>query len=290
MKEENLFSFSRELMTKRCLREFYLHAHYAFGEYDADSADSERNHVHLLKQLKSAENFKAALISEIFHHIFIKGSSFSDFKRALMHKFFCAKDDMLLGNYFADHLAGPILYSFHYEETNFGEMFTVLHNELETWCRGLSANDLLNRLFAQERQNFYPVENVAFINLGRIKIHFPLLGIIKLDNDYYFLNLSNDTQYFETSQVLHLVYADHNLHIDPQYVKHIFINEKNHVTLIEDNYNINISAILNNIAERAANLAAVTAGMADIYSPFAISNSGSKEICSCCRFKEFCRE
>ncbi|MBR1966318.1 MAG: hypothetical protein IKA22_06890, partial [Lentisphaeria bacterium] len=103
MSEEYIFSFSREAMLKRCLREYYLHAFYAYGEYDVESADRKRNHVHLLKQLKSESLFVESILSDSIRKIFVDGMTINEFRRSVMNKFFFAKDDMLLGGYEYSH-------------------------------------------------------------------------------------------------------------------------------------------------------------------------------------------
>ena len=157
MKIERAFSFSREAMLKRCCREYYLHAFYAYGEYEVGAADSERNYVHLLKQLKSEAAFKESLMSQSLRKVFVDGMNIDELLKSLRYDFFRAKDDMLLGAYENDHLANPVLRSFYYDEIGIEKLFTDLHNELSDWAAELLANDLFIKLF-RERAGSSPLQ------------------------------------------------------------------------------------------------------------------------------------
>lgn len=289
MNSETLFSFSRESMLARCVREYFLHAFYAYGEYETGVADRERNHVHLLKQLKSDTLFKNALIHRVLREIFIDGMPLSDLKREVLHEFYLAKDWMLLGEYEFDHLQHPLLKSFYYEEKNFADIFTNLQNELVNWCDKLLANDLLSHLFNEEPQNFYPVDDVPSVFVGNIKIHFPMLGIIKSNNDYYCLNFTASPDFYSTQVCLHLFFCQHNLFISPERVRHVFISETAPVTLLDKDFDINISTEIHNIAQHSAPHLRLIDELKNITDPFSIPLADSPEICSVCRFREFCR-
>ena len=288
MNSEILFSFSRDAMLKRCMREYFLHTVYAYGEYETEAADSERNYVHLLKQLKSESVFKCAILQQSLHKIFIDGMPLSDLKRSVLHDFFRAKDCMLLGEYENDHLQQPLLRSFYYEERNFADMFTDLQNELADWCDRLLGNNLFVRLLSEEVHNFYPAEDVPSVFAGHLKIHFPMVGIIKYDNDYYCLNFAGNADFYSGQAFLHLLYCQNKLYISPERVRHVFINETVPLTLIADNSEINISAEIEKISVCAGSYFNLSRELANITQPFAIPFSGSKEVCSVCRFRDFC--
>ncbi len=288
MNEENLFSFSREAMLKRCPREFYLHTVYAFGEYEVGAADSERNHVHLLKQLRSVQSFKEALLLEVFRKIFIDGLSFYDLKRILLKEFFAAKNDMLLGFYETDHLQSPILSEFYYDEVNIGDFFSEIADELDSAAGNLLGNDLFCHLFEAPRQDFYPSADVASVHIGNIKIYFPLLGVINRAGEFFCLNFCNHAEYYETSAVLDLFYCQQKLHISPEFVRHVFINDSGMIRLENDNSKFNISTVLDDIARRADSHLNIAHELQTVTDPFSIPSANDNSLCTTCRFREFC--
>lgn len=288
MNSETLFSFSRDVMLKRCMREYFLHAVYAYGEYDTEAADSDRNHVHLLKQLKTDTLFKEALLQNSLRKIFTDGMSLCDLQRSVLHDFYRAKDCMLLGEYEFDHLQQELLKSFYYEERNFADMFTDLQNDLVDWCGKLLENDLFLHLFNEEPQNFYAVADVPFVFVGNIKIHFPMLGIIKSDNEYYCLNFAKSADFYSNQAFLHLLYCQHNLFISPERVRHVFISESAPITLLDKNFELNISSEIEHIAERSSAHLRLLDDLKTVVDPFSIPSSGNKDLCSVCRFREFC--
>lgn len=288
MKQEFIFSFSREAMLKRCWREYFLHAFYAYGEYEVGTADSERNYIHLLKQLKSENAFKEFLLSESLRKIFIDGMTVEDLPRALRYAFYRAKDCMLLGAYEEDHLANPLLRSFYYDEINIEDTFTDLHNELSNWAARLLENDLFLKLFREERQNFYIENDIAWIYVGDIKMYFPLLGVINSGGHAYCISFVRNKDFFETSAVLNLLYCQSVLHIPPHNVRHVFLNENDTLTLFADNEKLNISQTLDDIIKRAASHLDCTAELKDFTLPFSVPEAESRESCRFCRFREFC--
>ncbi len=289
MKEELLFSFSREAMLKRCSREFYLHAFYAYGEYEVGAADSERNHVHLLKQLKTAAAFKEFLLQQSLRKVFVDGKNVDDLLMSLRFDFFRAKDDMWLGEYENDHLAHPVLYDFYYDETSFDEMFTALHDELSAWASKLLDNDLFLKLFRSERQNFYIEPDVAHVLIGNIKIHFPLVGVIQHGGIFYCINFVRRSESFDTAAVFDLFYCQQKLHLPLQNVAHVFLNEKDTLFLYNDNSALNISAVLDEVVNRAEAHFYWAEQLKNYFSPFAVPEADNKETCRHCRFREFCR-
>ena len=288
MNEEFLFSFSREAMQKRCLREFYLHTIYSYGEYEVGSAAYDPNLVHLLKQLRSVKSFKEALLGETFRKIFIDGAPFADLKRILLNEFFNAKNDMLLGIYETDHLQSPILSQFYYDEVNIGDFFSDLADDLCSIADNLLNNDLVNSLFNTERQDFYSVSGVASVFLGRIKIHFPLIGVIKRAGVFYCLNFTDDENFFETSAVLDLFYCQQKLHISPEFVRHVFINDSGIIRLENDNSKFNISTVLDDIARRVDAHLNIAHELQTVTDPFSIPSANDNSLCAICRFREFC--
>lgn len=288
MSEEYIFSFSREAMLKRCLREYYLHAFYAYGEYDVESADRKRNHVHLLKQLKSESLFVESILSDSIRKIFVDGMTINEFRRSVMNKFFFAKDDMLLGGYEYDHLQNPLLCSFYYEEKSIAEIFSTVLEQTSNWIEDLLNNDLFVTLFKQERQNFYPVDEVPFVFVGKIKVYFPLSGIIKYDGFYYCFNFVRNAEYYQTYAVLHLLYCQQRLHVSPEFVRHIFLDSENILTLYTELTELNISQVLNDIAERSAHHHYIADMLAEIEDPFAVCKADDPATCKNCRFREFC--
>ena len=288
MREEYIFSFSREIMLKRCLREYYLHAFYAYGEYDVESAYKKRNHVHLLKQLKSEILFVESLLSDSIRKMFVDGLEINGFRRSVLNKFFFAKDDMLLGGYEYDHLQNPLLSSFYYEEKSIAEIFSTVFERTSNWVDNLLNNDLFVTLFKQERQNFYPVDEVPFVFVGKIKVYFPLSGIIKYDGFYYCFNFIRSAEYYETYAVLHLLYCQQRLHVSPEFVRHIFLDSENIFTLYTELTELNISQVLNDIAERSASQYNIAEILSEIENPFAVCEAYDTATCKSCRFREFC--
>lgn len=286
---EIIFSFSREAMLKRCCREYYLHAFYAYGEYEVGAADSERNYIHLLKQLKSETAFKEFLMMQNLRKVFIDGMNIDELLISLRSDFFRAKDDMLLGLYENDHLANPLLRSFYYDEANIEELFTNLHNDLSLWAERLLENDLFLKLFRSERQNFYAECDVPFVYAGDVKIHFPLAGVIKYEGIAYCINFVRNNDFFETSAILDLLYCQNKLHVPPASVRHVFINENDALVFENDNVKFNISAVLDDILKRADSHFYFAEQLKGIESPFAVPEADCKETCHHCRFREFCR-
>ena len=285
-----LFSFSRNAMLQRCMREYFLHTNYAYGEYETGAADRERNHVHLLKQLKNKSLFKSAIMQQSMRKIFVDGMMVSDLKSSVLHDFYLAKDCMLLGEYENDHLQHPLLQSFYYEEENFADMFTDLQNDLTFWCTRLFENDLFMHLFSEEMHNFYPVtEDVPSVYAGDLEIHFPMCGIIKSNNDYYCLNFSNNAEFYSGQAFLHLLHCQHKLHISPERVRHVFINENEPLRLLNNDFEVDISKEIEHLAELAGAYFNLHNELQNVTDPFSIPACGDKDLCSICRFREFCR-
>ena len=201
MSGEINFSFSRDAILKRCVREYYLHYIYAYGSYDRECADKERNHVHLLKQLKSEEGFVESLMFEAFRDIFVGGALFSDLKKTVYRKFFAAKDGMLIGAYEEDHLANPILKSFYYDEVVQADFLNDLQLKIDEWTSVLLNNDLCCSLFNCGREDFYAADEAVSVYVGDIKINFYMLGTIKMNGKFYCLSFVRSREYFSTSAV-----------------------------------------------------------------------------------------
>lgn len=289
MKIERTFSFSREAMLKRCCREYYLHAFYAYGEYEVGAADSERNYVHLLKQLKSEAAFKESLMSQSLRKVFIDGMNIDELLKSLRYDFFRAKDDMLLGAYEEDHLANPVLRSFYYDEIGIEKLFTDLHNDISDWAAELLANNLFIKLFREERHNFHMENDVASVYIGNIKMYFPLFGIIKSEGLAYCISFVRRREFFDTGAVLNLLYCQNKLHIPPHNVRHVFLNEADSLYLFTDNESLNISRTLDDIINRADSHFYFANQLENYFSPFAVPEADSKESCRYCRFREFCK-
>lgn len=289
MNKEFQFSFSREAMLKRCPREYFLHTVYAYGAYDVESADKARNHVHLLKQLKSRVGFKEALMEKCLRRIFIDGTDIKDLKSSLEVAFLKSQSNMIFGAYEKDHLRNPVLKPFYYNEENIGQMFHELHEELMFMVDELLANDLFLNLFHQDRLNFYPLTDVSYVYIGRIKVYFPLCGIIKMDGCYYNISFCRSEEFYNTAAVLNILYDFAELHVSPDRVRHVFLSSEKPFHYLQNNYDLNISQTMNDIAERSAQHHFNCRNLLNSKNPMQIKTSGNDDICKQCRFFEFCK-
>ncbi|MBR7127076.1 MAG: hypothetical protein IKD09_00640, partial [Lentisphaeria bacterium] len=67
---DNFFSQRKLKMWQSCQREYFLHYYAAYGEYDAAVSDEDDFHIHLLKSIKTEDEFISAIVDKSLKELF----------------------------------------------------------------------------------------------------------------------------------------------------------------------------------------------------------------------------
>ena len=280
---EKFYSQRKFNMWKRCEREYFLHYYTAYGEYDYRESTEENFQIHLLKSIKSEDEFIKQLLSESLKELFFKHTEVDDLLTIILRKMSKVFNKMLLGEFEIDHNC-PLLYKFYYGGVeSMVEYFRQIENRIRKVCLNLLDNKCFRTFFYQDKLNFYTPENeVPFITLREIKVYGTLVLIIKLEKKFYFISFDGSDHDF--IRFFHLYYGVNKMYLPLDSIKSVVV-DINHGDLINiDDNNVNISAVITAIGDNFSQIPEYY--FDDDYR--LISESVDSSNCQTCRFKELC--
>ncbi|MBQ9788605.1 MAG: hypothetical protein IJW31_03295 [Lentisphaeria bacterium] len=280
---ENFFSQRKLKMWQSCQREYFLHYYAAYGEYDAAVSDEDDFHIHLLKSIKTEDEFISAIVVESLKELFEAHVNIENLPKLLLNNFNKDCNNMLLGEFEFDHKC-PLLFDFYYGGNGtIEELFSKIRERLIKFGTNLADNEFFRKLFYRDKLNFYPIEDEApSISIGNLVVYADLLALIKDGKNFYFLSFKRDDLDF--IRFFHLYYGVHKLHLQADWIK----------TLVLDIHSGEISEL----ADKQTPISEVIAYISNSYSEIpkldctadfrAFPKVDDEKQCLNCRFKELC--
>ncbi len=261
-----------------------MHYFAAYGEYNRDVSDREFFHIHLLKQLKTNDEFLKYLLGKSLRKLFFYHTMIEDLGIIVVKKSRLFFNKMLLAEFEKDHKV-PVLYDFYYGKSGqtYEELFNSLGMRIAEIANKLSDDVLLKKLFYRDKLNFLPIdEDVASIAVGDLKIYSDLLFCVKNSDKYYFVSFDRENRDF--IRFFHLYYGVNRMHLSPIAIKSVLINIDDAKLYEFDNCDVEVTENLRRIFECSNEIMEFDSSWH--YREF--DKCENIENCKCCRFKEIC--
>lgn len=280
----NFYSPKRYEMFNRCEREYFLHYNYAWGGHDIEVADKHHQKVHLLKQLKSADELIDYILNRAIQKLFFEAVDINQFSNIVANEAKFLKNWMLLGKYQTDHKY-PILFDFYYQTSQIIPLFENFDRQLEQITKNLINDSIFQKLFFQDKLNFIHQEDkVANTTFGDTTLYGNIILVIHEKNHYNFLSFRPESYDENFTIFFHNLFALNKLKVMPHQLQSFLLNS--HTGKIEavSNLTVETTAVIDNMLQKY--MALPSYELSNSWQEICKSNQLTK--CKDCRFYEIC--